>query len=484
MAKTSRAVVVGVSNYRNPFSKLPAVAADVREIAKVLQSRDGAFTRSGTEVLADKQATKSAIESAFLRAFDAADTAFVYIAGHGAAEDGEYYFIPHDATAGNLRRTGVSLAEIKRQFDKCQSERVFLWLDCCHSGGILARGGSATEDAIIERTLKVVQGQGRVIIAACSAGQSAFEDASHGMFTGALLRGLKGKAKRHGEVTATSLYDFIDREIGSDRQRPMLFGQMTGRIVLMHDDDRGSAPRRKTTKKKVTKQPAAANTVMLASEFVDAESVRRTASGQFEVAILSHDAERDAMIQALDPQNRYHAPMPFAHRNDAFDVQVKSVTAEATGRGQLWNVTLQPVEFRNDQHLLGSITDEERTYSADDIAELRARAILLDERPSVARGFSLLASAVSQTNRGEPIPCPVRDAYLAHKAKRSKWKDFAILQSIYMLKKTGTVEHVLELTIGRVSKDKVAVSFRGRCARQYSNQEPSVIEVSGDCPLA
>ena len=35
-------------------------------------------------------------------------------------------------------------------------------------------------------------------------------------------------------MTASSLYDFIDRRMGSDRQRPMLFGQMTGRIVLMH----------------------------------------------------------------------------------------------------------------------------------------------------------------------------------------------------------------------------------------------------------
>ena len=56
----------------------------------------------------------------------------------------------------------------------------------------------------------------------------------HGLFTDALLRGLKGEAKHDGEVTINSLFDYIDKQMGSDRQRPMMFGQMTGRVVLMH----------------------------------------------------------------------------------------------------------------------------------------------------------------------------------------------------------------------------------------------------------
>ena len=41
-------------------------------------------------------------------------------------------------------------------------------------------------------------------------------------------RGLKGGAAKRGEVTVNSLFDYIDRRMGSDRQRPMMFGQMTG----------------------------------------------------------------------------------------------------------------------------------------------------------------------------------------------------------------------------------------------------------------
>ena len=81
----------------------------------------------------------------------------------------------------------------------------------------------------------MVQGQGKLIIAASTPEQKAYELGEHGLFTEALLKGLKGEAaNREGEVTIKSLFDYIDKRMGSDRQRPMMFGQMTGRVVLMH----------------------------------------------------------------------------------------------------------------------------------------------------------------------------------------------------------------------------------------------------------
>jgi rod shape-determining protein MreB len=46
---------------------------------------------------------------------------------------------------------------------------------------------------------------------------------------------LKGAAvNAAGEVTASSLHDYVDSNMGSAKQRPLFFGEMTGRIVLMH----------------------------------------------------------------------------------------------------------------------------------------------------------------------------------------------------------------------------------------------------------
>src|SRR5262249_26965872 len=105
----------------------------------------------------------------------------------------------------------------------------------------------ADDRKVMERALEVVQGQGMLIMAACTPHQSAYEDmrVGHGLFTAYLLRGLKGEAaSASGEVTALSLFDYIARQMGSERQTPMLSGQATGRVVLMHYPQAGARPRK------------------------------------------------------------------------------------------------------------------------------------------------------------------------------------------------------------------------------------------------
>jgi hypothetical protein len=236
-----RALVIGISDYPAPIRILPAVATDVREVAALLGSEKGQFPSQNVTSLvdqgADRQCVLGALEKTF-RDVQPDDAVFVYMAGHGAVVKDEYFFVAHDTKADGLLTTGVPLSTIKGAFDASPSQRAFLWLDFCHSGGILARDlvGAPDDRVVIERALKVVQGQGKLILAACTPYQSAWESAQigHGLFTDALLRGLKGGATKDGEVTINSLFDFIDRQMGSDRQRPMMFGQMTGRVVLMH----------------------------------------------------------------------------------------------------------------------------------------------------------------------------------------------------------------------------------------------------------
>ena len=240
-----RALVVGISDYPPPISKLPAVANDVREMAKLLSSALGHFPHQNVRCLADGEATRKAVLEAVQVTFSggqADDAVFAYLAGHGMVAGGEYYYVAHDSTANGIARNGVPLKKIKAAFDASPSRRAFLWLDFCHSGGIIPRDLESGPDdrEIIVRALKVVQGQGKLIVAACTPSQLAFESAAvgHGLFTDALLKGLKGGAAKEKEVTVNSLFDYIDRQMGSDQQRPMMFGQMTGRVVLMHLDGR------------------------------------------------------------------------------------------------------------------------------------------------------------------------------------------------------------------------------------------------------
>jgi uncharacterized caspase-like protein len=163
----------------------------------------------------------------------------VYLAGHGTVgSNQEFYYVPFDADPKKIAETCVPLKQIKEFFDSSPSHCLLLWLDFCHSGGILARRvageSEPNAEATIERTLRVLQGIGKVIMCACTADQRAYEDRSHGRFTRYLIDGLKGGASNsQGEVTANSLHDYVDSKMGSIQQRPMFFGNQTGRIVLM-----------------------------------------------------------------------------------------------------------------------------------------------------------------------------------------------------------------------------------------------------------
>ena len=237
----NRALIIGVKHPPG-MQNLPAVEFDVNAIANSLGSSNGSFQRDHIRVLTDQSADRLTIIREVANIFGRAgpeDTIFVYIAGHcGLDASCDYYFFSYDAQRADLSRTAVPLATIKSMFDQSKCERILLCLDFCHSGGILAaRKPDAQENAsaVVNRTLRIAEGRGKVIMCGCTAEQSAYEGSDHGHFTRCLVEGLQGAASnRKGEVTANSLHDYLDQEMGSPSQSPMFFGEITGRIVLMH----------------------------------------------------------------------------------------------------------------------------------------------------------------------------------------------------------------------------------------------------------
>ena len=129
-----------------------------------------------------------------------------------------------------------------------------------------------------------------------------------------------------------------------------------------------------------------------------------------------------------------------------------------------------------------------KTYSPDEIAQLRATRILLNDpvaQQDRALGFSndyLLESHIAGSGRSQILASPIPKIYAAHKGY-PVWKDFARLIAVYLLKSTGTIENILELKFGPVKSELFPVSFRGRRRRRYSNEDPAVIEFKGKCPL-
>lgn len=394
---TNRALVVGISEYPIAKWRLPAVAGDVREIADLLGSKHGSFHGHSVNVLTDDKATKAGVLKAIREVFENAsadDTVFVYLAGHGSADsrNNSFYFIPYDVNGHDLAGTAVLLSEVREIFNATKSDRAFMWLDFCHSGGIIERDmpSSDQDNKIIERTLQVVQGKGKLIYAACTPEQKAYENSliGHGLFTAALLDGLKGAAAVHGEVTANSLFDHIDRTMGGDQQRPMQFGQMTGRLVLMHYD--GSSTAKVGSVPGSVTRAAISNSgrwVFVKGSFFEANSVKENSDGTLTLEIETTTAQEEAGIRGLKPDPYRNEAIAFAHGNTGVRVRVTDLRSASSGQKIVWNITLKPEENKHGGAMMEvTYRTDAGTLSPADFARMRAGRLLLNNPPKRLEG--------------------------------------------------------------------------------------------------
>lgn len=498
---SDKALVIGIGEYPPDIPSLPAVSADVREIAKLLAGEDGNFDKNGVTVLTDKKATRDQVLKELKAAFGGAardQTTFIYLAGHGEPVGGDYYFLPVDVKGSDIPGTGIALSEIKEMFERSPCERLFLILDFCHSGAILARSASTKvqeePEKAVARALGVIKGAGRVIMCACAADQKAYEGAVHGYFTQYILAGLQGGAMNDGEVTVGSLHDYVDRRMGSSRQRPMFYGTMSGRIVLMHSRGVTKSSAEQPAKRAADKKTVVAETgnlLLLKETVFTAKSHRRDGNGNLVVEIATDNPEEEAILGGLKGNRYGQSTVSYAYRNAAGFMRVESVET-ASGAGKpVWTIHLHPEDQGHSGFSFSDMSFQEgqKHYSPDDVAELRARLLLLNEKlpgssGARGRGFNMLENAISGSSskvpvKGETLP----QLYAKFGDDPEKFLKFARLTSVFILMATHTFENILELKLGPIVGGKLHVKCKGQRRQIYSNQPAKVIEFEGDCDL-
>ncbi len=232
------------------------------------------------------------------------------------------------------------------------------------------------------------------------------------------------------------------------------------------------------------------NWVLLHTHFFKSQAVRQNRDGTFSIEIPSHTAEEDAAIQGFC-SSRHSETIAFAHRNDGLIVRVKNVEAHSVGDEQVWTITLSPEQTEyGGGWMEGSLGIGGKTYSADEIATLRAGRILLNDPPAMpdkpgwqVENF-LLESHIQGTIAKLPIKsCILRAVYAEYKDRPQLLLPVARLAAIYALKAGDVVEQVLEMSLGPVQAGTCHVKFRGRRRQKYSNVEPHVMQIEGECPL-
>ena len=201
------------------------------------------------------------------------------------------------------------------------------------------------------------------------------------------------------------------------------------------------------------------------------------------------NADEEAVLASLRrPRYGLSERLPFAVGNDAYFVRSDEVSSVTSRLGQSWRVAFRiDEEVPSGGFIEAGLNLSGRSYSANDIAGLRARRILLGDAPSrdasgLFSGPSLLESMIDWPNHAITGSI-IKSVYEAHGGD-AEWKEYARLKAVFLLKSTATVELILQLDIGASRDGSVSVVFRGRRAPQYANTQGADIEVRGECRLS
>jgi uncharacterized caspase-like protein/tetratricopeptide (TPR) repeat protein len=223
------AVVIGVSEYKDPRLNLEYAADDARDLAALISTpTGGGFPPERVRLLVDKDATTREVTRAlrsFLTKPAPEDLALIFLACHGGPDPrrpGRLYLFTHDTEIDDIAGTAVPMDEIQSALrDSLLAERVVVIADTCHSGGLGGRGnrGAATAEATNTYLAQLAATKpGVALLTSCEAAESSLEDArwggGHGVFTWHLLEGMRGAADgfgraRDGIVGVGELFDYV-----------------------------------------------------------------------------------------------------------------------------------------------------------------------------------------------------------------------------------------------------------------------------------
>ena len=234
---------IGIDDYRDPgFRRLNFAGRD----ARVLHALFSDNVRGDCVLVPDEEATRSRVIAELGRIAEVSngdDIVFITFSGHGTRSR---ELATHDAVPGRFAETALPLAEFVDLVRAIPARLLVVVLDCCFSGGLLARAFYEPEDGGAARSdergawdvLRSISGDGRIFLGAASADEEAFESPRyrHGILTHHLIQGLMGAdgvLDNRGMVGLSSLVAHVLDRVSAEetgtrrrRQHPTFEGAM------------------------------------------------------------------------------------------------------------------------------------------------------------------------------------------------------------------------------------------------------------------
>jgi Caspase domain len=193
------ALLIGVG------SDLPVTAKDALAVRDILvDPHRASYSPNRVHLLVDATATKFNVLERLDLLIEQVNqnpdaTVIIYYSGHGGlnSRTGEYFLIPHDYDPADFIDTSISGAEFTRKIEAIQSQKLVVFLDCCHAGGIpqMKEGEALVKSPVPPDLLHILEGSsGRVIVASSREEEYSYTGTPLSIFTTCLIEALQGKA--------------------------------------------------------------------------------------------------------------------------------------------------------------------------------------------------------------------------------------------------------------------------------------------------
>jgi WD40 repeat protein/energy-coupling factor transporter ATP-binding protein EcfA2 len=223
------ALVVGIDNNQFPLKSLSRTKGDAEAIAALLK-RHGNFVEVKPLI---GTVTQQQLELTFenlLHKQAERNEVMIYYTGHGfplveSFGKQRVYLAPSDCKIqirdGQVveQQRGIPLESLNDLIRAANLSNLVMLLECCHSGSVL-------ENRLVRETMTAFTETDYFLIAACRDFEQAYalKNASHSIFTTALLQGLTEEKNDRGQVTTGKLFDFISGQLQGSGQEPFYLG--------------------------------------------------------------------------------------------------------------------------------------------------------------------------------------------------------------------------------------------------------------------
>ena len=244
LSSESRGLFVGISRLRDPlFTEIPFAVDDAVDLAHLFAFELDLLTAPGLVLALSGEPRKEASMERLRELVEEGATRteanqtdiylqldylrrqttqrgllIVTLAAHGFSDQGGDFIVAADSLKQRIKRTGVKVDELFDDIARAPAPRRLVLIDSCRERLTNDTRAIRGANALGERFAAAIQAaEGQVVLAGATLGGFAYDDLQrgNGVFTGAVLDGLRGEASpdERGFITVHSLAELVNERV-------------------------------------------------------------------------------------------------------------------------------------------------------------------------------------------------------------------------------------------------------------------------------